>query len=327
MVTTQDHVIPYPKIPANFISIYAFLSFVCVTGNRSYYPGRHMTFSDLVDENFAIVCKEYLAYQFLANNNISRENYVRLALPEKKEDRMLILERTTRRIYDDIRNYLLELCSCYTDDPTGFWEGKTDNLKKRITELVTETEDQKKQITELMKKINAFEKLEDEKENDFKKQRDRQSKLLHDLTKENKKALHDYHKLQREFDELNAKYGSLKGQNLILEDELDSVCDSIEKKDMDIRTIDYTKNYVFAIYDDVPIAGRIKDAFPNATITSKNILLNPLAIDMVICMTKCIDHDVYNGLKTQCKSKGIKFCHCHKTNIEFIKKTMADALA
>lgn len=80
--------------------------------------------------------------------------------------------------------------------------------------------------------------------------------------------------------------------------------------------------YLFQCNTDVPVARKLSNKYPDSVVTDKNPTITPEQFSAVICLSKNISHSSYNGMRTQCKVKGIPFIHVCKTNLTYIESQL-----
>ena len=97
---------------------------------------------------------------------------------------------------------------------------------------------------------------------------------------------------------------------------------SVTSEKLDISMVDTEKNYTFVMLKWEDKWNSIKEAFPNAKFCPKNENINANSTDMVIFMTNFLSHDVFYGVREQCRVKGIPFVYCPGMHTDKIKETI-----
>lgn len=132
--------------------------------------------------------------------------------------------------------------------------------------------------------------------------------------------------LSRQVSLLEKKYQSLmedynRQKEKLKELQTDETVNQIQEKSI-IKEIDVNAKYVFVVDKAINLSKRLLDEFPNATIIDDTTGINVYSADLVISITKNIDHSTYYAVKNVCKASNIPFIHCLSKNIDLIKEVI-----
>lgn len=80
-------------------------------------------------------------------------------------------------------------------------------------------------------------------------------------------------------------------------------------------------------YDGLSLCREISKLYPNAKFTD-NIAsdIDPKTTDIVILMTRYLEHGSYWGARNNAKAKNVPVMHCHSTNLNVISKTILEGI-
>lgn len=264
----------------------------------------------LIAKELRAVCKEFIRSRSSNNMLIDRSTYFS-TLPNTTEDAIYIIRETLNRTVIDIerlvRSVLFE----------SFVETRKNDivssLMKQLEEVKSENDDKDSQIKELQMKLKVLQEKYDSAINyNF--------DVLEEAKDYSNAVCRENQKLKTKYNALLRRYKSLTGNLNTVPDAAGELFDDI------IPELDTTKRYLFILGREVTYQSRIAEVFPNALFATKVVNISKMDVDSVVIVTSCIDHDVYYGMKSQCKSQNIPFVHCEHSNIELIKQLLQNEL-
>lgn len=267
---------------------------------------------DMINEEFANACKLHIARQCTMHQEITEDNY-NITLPRVSDRKYAeiwdIISNTINWSMRDIRNLAVDIkaeemsVSAMRNKYVARLLDDLEEFEEKIATLEKENETLQQQVSVLKSKLNT------------------KPDALEDLVKPYKDANEE---LRRRLASLQKKYDALeeKCQKEYKQEEVVNTASVPSEEVVETLDIDTEARYVFLVDPALPVAQRLLEEFPNCIVTKSNDNIDAKTTDFVVALTKSMRHDVYHGMRTQCKNKNIPFLHCHKTNVEFIKNTI-----
>ena len=273
--------------------------------------------TQIVEKEFRKALLLYINKQYALDEDIDKTTYFK-TLPINIIDILDIINNTInwsvidveRVVSADSKDKELEEL---TDDETRTTMKENEDLKKMLKKRDEEIEHANLQIKALNKQLSE---KEQERVNDIKS-----------LMNENKSLCKKSADLQKLADSLSKKCDELtkaeRTEDFIFAKELEEE-NKNSKVFKDANDLDVNGKYAFIIsYPTQNFINRIKEFFPNSSVITDIVSLNPKNIDAVVAFSSCVTHSLYLGLKAQCKNRNIPFLHCKNMNIELAKELLS----
>lgn len=235
------------------------------------------------------VAKRYIAVQ-AGIFDIDKTNMI-TALPQNPEDITFVMVDLINTIWKDMILSLEaeNLNAAMLKQQTIEWESKITEAENKANSLYSEIQSLAQRNKELEEKLKMFQEKEKE--------------LAKPYQKEISRLRGQYNKLVDAHKTLTDKYNTLKNV-----EEPEETTEIEENK----PNVKFKGERLIFVVDDKDNFSFIRDMtkeFPGSRLVSTNESLNPRAVDGVVILTTRICHTVCNGIKRQCKSRGIPFVY------------------
>lgn len=269
----------------------------------------------VVEKDFERCCFDFLRYKIAEENStINYENFVVHGLPKGEGEALWIVSQTIARSATGM------LTSCRDENVIDIEEREMiKSIKKEMAKIEKESAKLEKDLAkEQEKNLGLRKRLENYDET--------KKKEFEGLLEENNELHYDKTKLEKRNSALEAEIERLKKQMAEMQKtEVEENDENIvNPHEVDVSAVDVNKRYVFVMDENPYGKEQLLQAFPNSSIADDYIEFNPNGVDVVVCITSRVKHNVYNSTKDYCKAKGIPFVHCVKTNAEMIKMVLAE---
>ena len=246
-------------------------------------------FDAFFESELQAVAKRYIAVQ--AGIFDIDETNMNMALPYDPENITFVMIDLINTIWKDMILSLEteNLNAAMLKQQTAEWENKVAEAEGKANSFYLEIQSLTQRNKELEERLKAFQEKEKE--------------LTKPYQKELAKLQGQHNKLVDAHKTLTEKYNALK---------------NVEEPEEEIEIEENKPNVQFNgerlvfIVDDKDNFSFIRDMtkeFPESRLVSTNESLNPRAVDGVVILTTRICHTVCNGIKRQCKARGIPFVY------------------
>lgn len=253
-------------------------------------------------------CKEFIRKRASINPNIDKSSYF-ATLPKTQIELLEIVQNTLNWTSIDIErsirsNFNEALVNTKKEEFVEELTEKVNNMAKELESNEQQIKTLKCTISDLTTKLSTVGNKCTDCQLDKKE-------YIDALIRENQK-------IKTRYGELLNKYHTIKRGSTDMDISIDN--------DFALPELDVTKRYLFIVGEEITFQSKITKAFPNALFTCKMQSLNQMDIECVIAITSCIDHSLYYGMKSHCKSQNIPFIHCEHSNVELIKQLLINTL-
>ena len=275
------------------------------------------SYLELFNRTFDNTFFDFLHTKIALNSDICEENYIAKTKLEKESDKILFLANLFANLQRDTENIFAEICIPIISEKAM----KAVNAsKKRL--MQTESE----QMTKMKKVLAESQRVINQTVNE-------NNKLLNEIDQLKKQHKNYIKQTIEKINELVAQNKDLQKKLKITEDKYDELNEYIKvveyDENLDDETeveIDTSRRYLFISSkgkEGYNINKIILDTFPNAKIEYGIVNIPAKYTDMVVILTSYTKHNIYYGIKEQCKNKNIPMIHCRQHSIAGIKRAIA----